>query len=187
MKLRAFSTVAVIGAASLAASGCNTLRDQMGVSKITPDEFLVVSTAPLTLPPEYGLTPPRPGQPRPQELAPESEARQVLLGQRAAAERSAAESALASQAGADRADPLARFVIDDEVGDLAHKQESFADRLMFWRRGDPSTQSATSTAAPGGGTLVIDPASEAERLRALTGGRDVVIRRSEGGIKLPGM
>jgi len=77
-----FRTAAVLTltASTLALGACSTISKGIGLTKVTPDEFMTVSTAPLTVPPEYGLRPPAPGQPRPQELAPESAARQILLG-----------------------------------------------------------------------------------------------------------
>src|SRR5690606_14311600 len=178
------TAVLTLAASALVLGGCGSLRNSIGLTKVTPDEFLTVSTAPLTVPPEYALRPPTPGQPRPQELAPESAARQILLGQRDAVSRSPGEQALVAQAGAAQADPLARYVIDDEFGDLAHKEEGFARRLMFWRREDPASQAATVTS----GDLTIDPAREQERLNALTGGQAIVIqRRDERGFKLPGL
>ena len=170
------------GSAVVGLSACNTIRNAVGATKVTPDEFRVVSIAPLTVPPDYSLRPPTPGEPRPQELDPTSSAREILLGAREGVTRSASEQALVSAAGADAADPLARFVIDDEFGDLAHKDENWAQRLMFWRRDDPASQAATTT----GGNLVIDPAREQERLAALTGGQAIVIQRDDG-FKLPGL
>ena len=180
------SSVAVLifaGVALAGLSGCNSLRNLSGATRVTPDEFRVVSIAPLTVPPDYALRPPTPGEPRPQELLPSSTAREVLLGERAGVARSNAEQAFVSAAGADEADPLARFVVDDEFGDLAHKDEGWAQRLMFWRSDDASSQSATTTA----GDLVIDPTREQERLQALTGGQAIVIQRNDSGFKLPGL
>ena len=88
------TAVLTLAASALVLGGCSSLRNSVGLTKITPDEFLTVSTAPLTVPPEYGLRPPAPGQPRPQELAPESAARQILLGQRQAVTRSPGEQIL---------------------------------------------------------------------------------------------
>jgi hypothetical protein len=181
------SRVAILilaGTAVAGLSACNSIRSAVGASKVTPDEFRVVSIAPLTVPPDYALRPPTPGEPRPQELDPSSTAREILLGAREGVTRSASEQALVDAAGADSADPLARYVIDDEFGDLAHKDENWAQRLMFWRSDDPSTQGPTTT---GGGDLVIDAAREQERLAALTGGQAIVIQRDSGGIKLPGL
>src|SRR5476651_1905228 len=123
---RVAAAAALIAAAGL--SGCDSASKAFGLSKVTPDEFRVVSKAPLVLPPDYSLRPPAPGEPRPQELQPESAARQALLGARAAEVRSQGEKLLASKAGGDKADPLIRYVVDDEFGGVAHKDKSFADR-----------------------------------------------------------
>ncbi|GAD58324.1 DUF3035 domain-containing protein [Brevundimonas sp. BAL450] len=186
MRLNSTLTLGAIAATAVVLTGCNSVRQGLGLERVTPDEFRVISQAPLSVPPEYGLRPPAPGQPRPAELAPESSARQILLGQRQAITRSAGEESLVSAAGAAQADPLARYVIDDEFGDLAHKEEGWANRVLFWRRGDAASQGATQVRTPDGVTT-IDPATEAARLQALTGGRDVVIQRGGGGIKLPGL
>ena len=187
MHLNPALTLSAVAASALVLTGCNTIRQGVGLERVTPDEFRVVSMAPLTVPPEYGLRPPAPGQPRPAELAPESAARQILLGQRQAVTRSAGEESLVAAAGAGQADPLARYVVDDEFGDLAHKEQGWANRLMFWRRDDAASQAATQVRTTDGVTT-IDEASEAERLRALTGGREVVIQRGGSrGIKLPGL
>ncbi len=92
--------------ASTALVGCQSTKQALGMTKVVPDEFRVVSMAPLVVPPDYSLRPPAPGEPRPQELQPESAARVALMGQRAAEDRSEGEKLLASKAGADKADPL---------------------------------------------------------------------------------
>lgn len=187
MRLRT-TAVLTLAASALALGACSNIQQSIGLSKVTPDEFLTVATAPLTVPPEYGLRPPAPGQPRPQELAPESAARQILLGQRQSVTRSPGEQILVAQAGGDRADPLARYVVDDEFGDLTHKEESWANRIMFWRREDPSTQIATQTQTAEG-AVTIDAASEYARMQALTGGRAgiSITPRRDTGFKLPGL
>jgi len=179
----------VIAASALFAAfglaGCQSTAQALGMAKVTPDEFRVVTKAPLVVPPDYSLRPPAPGEPRPQELQPESAARLALLGEREAEQRSEGEKLLVAKAGAEKADPLIRYVVDDEFGDIAHKEKSFADRVMFWRGGGDKTtaaEKAAETPAP------VDPAQEAARIAKLTGGKPVVIAR-EGPrkIKLPGL
>src|ERR1700742_2445477 len=114
---RVFAQSAIL-AAGLAAlgmglSGCQSAGKALGVTKVTPDEFRVVTKAPLVVPPDYSLRPPAPGQPRPQELEPESAAREALLGQSQAQSRTEGEKLLAAKAGGDKADPLVRYVVDD--------------------------------------------------------------------------
>ncbi|HZZ89869.1 MAG TPA: DUF3035 domain-containing protein [Caulobacteraceae bacterium] len=180
---RAAAAAALIAAAGL--SGCDTAQKAFGIAKVTPDEFRVVTKAPLTLPPDYSLRPPAPGEPRPQELQPESAARQALIGQRQGDVRSDGERLFVTKAGADRADPLVRYVVDDEFGNLAHKDKSFADYVIFWKHGD------TVSAPPGADANTatpIDPSIEEKRLEALTGGKTVVIeRQGSSRVKLPGL
>ena len=181
---RLIAAAALIAATGLA--GCVSTRQALGMNKVTPDEFRVVTKAPLVIPPDYALRPPAPGEPRPQELQPESAARTALLGQREGEVRSDGEKLLVAKAGADKADPLIRYVVDDEFGDVAHKDKGFADKVMFWRA---DKKAATTAATAGADTSApIDPVSEEQRIGKLTGGKTVVISR-EGPrkIKLPGL
>ena len=68
-----------MGVAAAGLSGCTSTQKALGMSKVTPDEFRIVTKAPLVVPPDYALRPPAPGEPRPQELQPESAARNALL------------------------------------------------------------------------------------------------------------
>jgi hypothetical protein len=177
---RLFIASALIAAAGLA--GCSGASKALGMSKVTPDEFRVVTKAPLVVPPDYGLRPPAPGEPRPQELQPESAARTAVLGERESQVRSDGEKMLVSQAGADKADPLIRYVVDDEFGDLAHKDQTFANRVMFWSSTTKAPDVGQNTPAP------VDPAAEQARITALTGGKTVVIQQDQSHhLKLPGL
>ncbi|MFC3079121.1 DUF3035 domain-containing protein [Phenylobacterium terrae] len=174
--------LAAAAVAGLGLSGCGTTRNALGMQKVTPDEFRVVTKAPLVVPPDYSLRPPAPGEPRPQELQPESAARTALLGQREAEVRSDGEKLLVARAGSDKADPLIRYVVDDEFGDLAHKEKSFADRVMFWRKDAAPQPGLDNSATP------VDTAAEEEKIKALTGGQDIVIQRQAAPrLKLPGL
>jgi hypothetical protein len=176
---------ALIAAVGLA--GCTSTRKALGMNKVTPDEFRIVTKAPLVVPPDFALRPPAPGKPRPQELQPESAARTALLGQREGEARSDGEKLLVAKAGADKADPLIRYVVDDEFGDVSHKEKNFADKVMFWRAGKTTaTQAAVATS--GDAPAPVDAASEQQRITKLTGDKPVIIQR-EGAkkIKLPGL
>ena len=179
---RALIAALLVGAAGL--GGCQSASHALGLSKVTPDEFRVVTKAPLVLPPDFALRPPAPGEPRPQELQPESAARTALLGQRAAEVRSDGEKLLVTKAGGDKADPLIRYVVDDEFGGIAHKDKGFADWVIFWKHGQPAAAPGTdaTTATP------VDAATEAQRIANLTGNKPVLIARNPGSnIKLPGL
>jgi len=173
--------------AGMSLAGCESTRDALGLNKVVPDEFRVVTKAPLVVPPDYALRPPEPGEPRPQELQPESAARQALLGQRDAVTRSQGEQLFVAKAGGDKADPLARYVVDDEFGDLTYKEPTFADRVMFWKKKDDSSVAASNTSV-GNASTPIDAAAEAERVKALTGDQPIIIsQKAEKKFKLPGL
>ena len=182
---------AAVVIAGLSLAGCQSTRNALGITKVVPDEFRVVTKAPLVVPPDYALRPPAPGEPRPQELQPESQARVALVGQRNAEQRSDGEKMLVAKAGAEHADPLIRYVIDDEFGAVAHKDRGFADRVLFWRKGKPETQGQVISAAQAGANspAPVDPAVESARVAKLTANREIVIKREpQGGkIKLPGL
>jgi hypothetical protein len=179
---RALMAASLVGAAGL--GGCQATSHALGLSKVTPDEFRVVTKAPLILPPDYALRPPAPGEPRPQELQPESAARTAMMGQREAEVRDDGEKLLDTKAGGDKADPLIRYVVDDEFGAIAHKDKGFADWVMFWKKGQPATSPAADVNTP----TPVDAAAESKRISELTGNQPVVISRNPGSkVKLPGL
>jgi hypothetical protein len=59
-------------------SGCGDFRKAVGMDRSGPDEFAIESRAPLTIPPDFELRPPKPGAPRPQEGSPADRARKVI-------------------------------------------------------------------------------------------------------------
>lgn len=66
-------SVSVLLVATVGLAACG------GKGKITPDEFEVVNRAPLVVPPEAELAPPRPGAPRAQEINPGRQAYEALF------------------------------------------------------------------------------------------------------------
>lgn len=147
---------------TLSLAGCAQTRRVLGMEKQTPDEFAVVTRAPLTLPPDYGLRPPSPGAQRPQEIVPREQARRILLGNIGAPSAPAkgsntdgltrGEQALLSRANALNADPLIRQTVNLESRSLASADDGFLQKIIFWQ--DPEK--------PG---LVVDADKESRRLR----------------------
>ena len=76
-----------------------------------PDEFEVAREAPLVVPPNFALLPPKPGAARPQDVESSTQALQAMFG--GPAPRSAAETQALDAAGDDNAEPDIR----SEVGD----------------------------------------------------------------------
>ena len=176
-------TVALcVVALGLGLSGCAKTREAFGLNKSAPDEFAVVTRAPLSLPPDYGLRPPTPGAQRPQENAVKDEARRILVtsgGSASTTTTSAAsvgETALLTKAGAANVDPSIRAKVSRESNRLRDGDKGFVDRLIFWRKKEPKHSE-------------IDPSREARRLNenaamgdAATKGATPVIERKKRGI-----
>jgi hypothetical protein len=186
--LRGVRLSAGLLAVGMACQGCAGAADKLGLNFQAPDEFKVVAKAPLVVPPDYALRPPAPGEPRPQELQPESQARIALLGREQAVSRSEGESLLVQRAGAQKADPLIRYVVDDEFGAIAHKDKSFADTVMFWKKG-PAAPAAVAEANALNTPAPLDAAAEQRKIKSLTGGQEIIIARApeKKGFKLPGL
>ncbi len=164
--IRTARTIAAAGAlgASFALTGCGGVGDELtrtfGLTRDAPDEFQVTTRAPLSMPPDFQLRPPRPGAPRPQEQSERTAAEAALVPQAAlggedapgdaAGGVSAGQSALVQAAGPAAPADIRRKVDSDAA--LAATDTSLTDRLMFWKKQPP----------PG---VVVDPQKESQRLR----------------------
>ena len=60
--------------------GCSEIQKAVGNTKQAPDEFAVVARPPLSVPPNFALRPPTPGEPRPQERDVTKSAERLVLG-----------------------------------------------------------------------------------------------------------
>lgn len=59
-------------------AGCDTVEQAIGLKATPPDEFAVETQAPLTIPPDFDLRPPKPGASRPHVVTTEAKARHLL-------------------------------------------------------------------------------------------------------------
>lgn len=143
--------------ATLALAGCTDARRAIGLDRQSPDEFAVVSRAPLSMPPDLSLPRPRPGAPRPQEPSPTQLAAATVFGasgraSAATGNGTAGEKALVAQAGSNGIDPSIRATVDQETTDLIVADRRWVDSLLFWRKQEEPFN-------------VVDPQKEAQRLR----------------------
>lgn len=148
MNKRAIVSVLVL---ATMASGCSGFRKAVGVDKNAPDEFAVSKQAPLVVPPDFALRPPRPGAPRPTEIDSQGQAIEALFGVTAQPARSAGEQALLERAGATKAEPEARTLLRDD-GTLVADKGVFLKELLATDSGIKQTDGITvqegGTAAP---------------------------------------
>lgn len=162
-----------VSALALSACGDSTKR-ALGLSRTPPDEFQVVTRAPLTQPPDLNLRPPRPGADSPAAVTTREQARQAVFraedtGRPAPGSRAAnslapdaaprepvtrltpGESAFLADANALEADPLIRVTVDRETAVLTEANQNFVRELLGLKQ-DPVDE-------------VVDAEAEARRLR----------------------
>jgi len=154
-RLRAFAAAATALSLGLL-SGCssNQLSRTFGLTRDAPDEFTVTTRAPLSMPPDFSLRPPRPGAPRPQEQSEREQAQEALVPDLALnqpqASASAGQEALMAQTGPSAPADIRKKV--DQDTRYAAADESFVDKILYWRK--PNTQE-----------VQVDPQKESQRLR----------------------
>ena len=120
--MRNLSAVALGLGLTVLLAGCNS---GSGLNRTRPDEFAVARQAPLVIPPDYALTPPRAGAPRPQDNNPNALALEALFG--GAAARSLSESGVISQAGGDSIAPGVRSDVGDPQTNVVDKGATTRD------------------------------------------------------------
>ena len=150
----------LLGALAVAGvAGCgDEMRQSIGLGNEPPDEFAVVTRAPLALPPDYNLRPPAPGTRRPQEAEIRDEVRKTLVRSASTSaaptgKTSPAESALLQRAGAGQAESGIRSKVNAESAALAQSGTGFVDKIVFW-------------SAPERPGEVVDAQKEAQRLQS---------------------
>lgn len=186
--VKKWAGLVVVFTTALAVSACSNFnpRKTLGLENQAPDEFTVLSKAPLTVPPDFTLRPPKPGAVRSQDLDPQLRAKESVFGSdpdrlgaitrfttagELPASKSPGEISLLQLAGVDQRDPNIREIINQETSILTERETTFVDDLIFWQDPQPS------------GT-VVNPTEEARRIQenqavgeAVTQGETPVIRR----------
>jgi hypothetical protein len=106
--MRKMKIAFAVAAASSVLAACGT-GGVLGRDR--PDEFAVARNAPLVIPPDYALVPPRPGEPVPQGTDARTQALEALFG--GPAPRSDAERQILNEAGTGSVAAGARSVAGD--------------------------------------------------------------------------
>tara|TARA_Y100000588_G_C14167350_1_gene887543 strand:- start:821 stop:1312 length:492 start_codon:yes stop_codon:yes gene_type:complete len=133
----------------------------LGQTKQAPDEFAVMSRAPLSLPPNFNLRVPKPGAERPQDASRKDAARKILLQAGSKFKRmnvgdikkTLGENKIRDLLGADVANPKIREILNEETVNVEFEDQLFIDKLLSWK-----TSSEKES--------LVDPAAEAKRIKA---------------------
>lgn len=175
--MRTTRSLFLLSLVSLTACSGQEVQETFGMNRKAPDEFVVYSRPPLSVPPEFDLKPPRPGEENPHIVTTEDQARQLLLGTKrqpatldeAVAKSnssvetavpvvlssdapSSAQSSFLSKAGADKADPKIRAELGKDIiaePKKKKKAQSLYESIVDGEKAEP----------------VVDAKGEAERIR----------------------
>ncbi|MES2493799.1 MAG: DUF3035 domain-containing protein [Pseudomonadota bacterium] len=131
-------TILTLAAAALLLSGCGTGGGLLNRSR--PDEFAVQRQAPLVVPPDFALTPPKPGAPRPSDSTASQQSLDALFG--GSAPRSEVERNAVSRAGG--AAPGIRSSVGDPATNTVAKGEVTRD-ILSAPQGDGREAQAVTT------------------------------------------
>jgi hypothetical protein len=160
--MRRVITLALIGGLAATLSACDSIKSDAGFGKDSPDEFAVVTKAPLVIPPDFNLHPPAPGAAAANQVEPTQAAQAALfaadpntVAASLPANMSMGERYLLANARVQDADPGIRQQIAADAGNLRGSDDSFTDALLF---------SGSSSTPPG--STPVDADAEARRLEA---------------------
>jgi hypothetical protein len=137
-RMRLVVQATVVGSFALSLMACQSVREAVGATKQPPDEFAVTTKAPLIIPPDFNLKPPKPGAAPLNQIPPTAAAEAALYSDDPATVASVipgnfspAEKLLLAQAGAAAADDSIRQQIAADNRKMQTADESFTDRLLF--------------------------------------------------------
>jgi hypothetical protein len=167
--------------------GCSSARDIVGLGKQSPDEFEVVTRAPLSLPPDYGLRVPIPNISRTQEKSVRdsaddlissrgSSSRQKLSRRNRLGATSPAEDAILGRAQARNSDDSIRAKLSSDNKTISGTDKKLIDKIIFWQGAEK----------PG---AILDPEKESKRIndlksdgKTIANGDVPVIERADWGL-----
>jgi hypothetical protein len=144
------------------------------LEKTVPNEFDVVSNAPLAIPPDFNLRPPRPGEAPSQSVPATVQAKETIFragGDKgpmpgADAQMSPGEDDILRAAGAQNAPGDIRQVVNEEATEAQPFNKDFVDRLVFWRENKEANKQ------------LLDPVKETARLEEKSSGKTVATQFS---------
>lgn len=132
--------ILIVSLGALALAGC-AHHTKSAFSHSHPDEFVVRREAPLVVPPDFALVPPRPGAPRPQDADSSTQALQAMFG--GPAPRSALETSAVNAAGGERTDAGIRSSVGDPKTQTVDKGAVTRD-IIAAPEGDGQTARASA-------------------------------------------
>jgi hypothetical protein len=145
-RTRQLLRLAALGGMALALVGCDSIREAAGVTKEPPDEFAVVTKAPLVMPPDYNLRPPKPGAAPTNQYSPTESAAAAVYGEDPAViaaqmtgDYSKEEKLLLATSGAAVADHAIRQQLAADAKSMEATNDDLTNKLLFQTGPDPQS------------------------------------------------
>ena len=159
MKFKALFSVLSVTLLFAFLTGCGEVRSMLGQNKQSPDEFAVLSQAPLSIPPNFTLRAPEPGAKRAKKTSKRSDIKRIVLKSEAADAMNpipiiggSGEKSLRNLLGTSSAKPDIRRLLNEENKELIYTDQRLINKLLKWPSG-----SATRS--------LLDAAAESERIK----------------------
>lgn len=136
-----------------ALSACSINKQSLGLGKNSPDEFVVMKRKPLSMPPDYNLTPPKPGTKSNQQSNTSAEAERILFGSNEVESKdfSKSDKSFLDDINATDTQANIRDIVNEELENDPANNKYLINELMSWRKEDNSA--------------VINNTKEAKRLK----------------------
>jgi hypothetical protein len=136
LPMRRVAYIAAMAGLAASLAGCSTFRKAAGMDQTSPDEFAVVTKAPLIIPPDYNLKPPKPGATPTNQIGPTDAAEAALYGRRQPVtsthgQLSAGEQELLAKAGATNSNNMIRQKLAADNHAMQAADKSFTNQILF--------------------------------------------------------
>ena len=160
MKFKALFSLLSVTLLSPFLTSCGEVRSMLGQNKQSPDEFAVLSQAPLSIPPNFTLRAPEPGANRPQKTSKKNDIKRIVLKSEAANAMNltpviggaSGEKSLRHLLGTGSAKSNIRRLLNEENKELIYTDQRLINKLLKWPSG-----SATES--------ILDATAESERIK----------------------
>ena len=135
---------AALGGMAFVLVGCDSIREAAGVTKEPPDEFADVTKAPLVMPPDYNLRPPKPGAAPTNQYSPTESAAASMFGEDPAeiakqmtGDYSQEEKLILATSGAAVSDHAIRQQLAADAKSMEATNDDLTNKLLFQTGPDP--------------------------------------------------
>jgi hypothetical protein len=140
-------------------AACDSLREEAGLTKQSPDEFAVTTKAPLVVPPDFNLRPPSPGAAPLNQTDPTSAAEAAMftstdpntVAAQMQGNYTPGEKMLLANAGVQNTDPTIRAELQSDEKNMQGADPSFTDKILGSpAKAAPSAKGASDKSSGGG-------------------------------------